>query len=48
LGETGVDERQYKINLAGRRYGEINWIHLAQNKIKWQALVNTAMNHQPP
>jgi hypothetical protein len=26
----------------------VDWIHLAQNKDKWQALVNTVMNLQVP
>jgi len=24
----------------------LNWIHLAQDRDKWQALVNTVMNHK--
>jgi hypothetical protein len=29
LRGTSVDERQYKIDLTGKGYGEMNWIHLA-------------------
>jgi hypothetical protein len=27
-------------------WGDIDWIHLAQNSDKWRALVNTVMNLQ--
>jgi hypothetical protein len=30
------------------RWKGMDWIHLAQNRDQWQALVNTVMNHQVP
>jgi hypothetical protein len=29
-------------------WGGMNWIHLAQDKDQWRALVNTIMNIQVP
>jgi hypothetical protein len=29
-------------------FGDVDWIHLAQDRDRWQALVNTAMNLQVP
>jgi hypothetical protein len=30
------------------RFGDVDWIHLAQDRDRWQALVNTVMNLQVP
>jgi hypothetical protein len=29
-------------------FGDVNWIHLAQDRDKWRALVNTVMNLRVP
>ena len=29
-------------------YGGMDWIDLAQDMVRWQALVNAVMNHQVP
>jgi hypothetical protein len=29
-------------------WGDVEWIHLAQDRDQWQALVNTVMNLQVP
>jgi hypothetical protein len=29
-------------------WGSTDWIHLAQDRDRWQALVNVVMNHQVP
>jgi len=50
LKDTGVNGRMLlkyiskKIN----RMGRYDWVHLAQDRDKWQALVNTAMNLRLP
>jgi hypothetical protein len=30
------------------RFGGVDWIHLAQDRDRWRALVNTVMNLQVP
>jgi hypothetical protein len=37
-----------KINLRGIRWGDINWIDLAQNREQWTTLVNTVINFLVP
>jgi hypothetical protein len=32
------------LGLKGVVLGNVEWIHLAQDRVKWQALVNTVMN----
>jgi hypothetical protein len=41
-------EDNIKINLREIGWGHMVWIHLAQNRNKWQALVNTVANFQVP
>jgi hypothetical protein len=33
-----------KIDLGKRGWGDMDWIHLAQDRGQWMALVNTVMN----
>jgi hypothetical protein len=33
-----------KMDLKEKRYGDVEWIYMAQNKVQWQALVNIVMN----
>jgi hypothetical protein len=37
-------EDNIKINRREIRFGDVDWIHLAQDREKWQALVNMVMN----
>jgi hypothetical protein len=47
--DTGVDGRKILERILGK-YGEgiVDWIHLAQDRDKWQALVITVMNFRVP
>jgi hypothetical protein len=37
-----------KMDLVEIGFGDVDWIHWAQDRDKWQALVNTVMNLQVP
>jgi hypothetical protein len=37
-----------KMGLREIRFGNVDWIHLAQDRDRWQALVNTIMNLRVP
>jgi hypothetical protein len=37
-------EGNIKMDLREIRFGDVDWIHLAQNRDRWRALVNTVMN----
>jgi hypothetical protein len=41
-------EDNIKINLRDIRWGNMDWIHLAQHRDQWKALVNTVMNLRVP
>jgi hypothetical protein len=43
-------ENNIKMDLGTIRYGRccVDWIHLAQDRGKWQALINMVMNFQVP
>jgi hypothetical protein len=41
-------EDNIKTYLGEIRFGDVDWIHLAQDRDKWGALVNTVMNHRVP
>jgi hypothetical protein len=36
-------EDNIKMNLDEIGYGDVDWIHLAQDRDRWQALLNTVM-----
>jgi predicted small integral membrane protein len=36
-------ENNIKVELTGTRYKTVDWIHLAESKDQWWALVNTVM-----
>jgi hypothetical protein len=38
------NEYNIKIDLKQIECEDVNWIHLAQDRVQWRALVNTAMN----
>jgi hypothetical protein len=37
-----------KMDLREIGFGDVDWIHLAQDRDRWQALVNTVMNLRFP
>jgi hypothetical protein len=39
-------EYNIKMDLRKTGFGDVDWIHLAQDRDQWQALVNTVMNLQ--
>jgi hypothetical protein len=41
-------EDNIKMDFQEVSYGDMHWIELAQERDRWQALVNAAMNHQVP
>jgi hypothetical protein len=41
-------EDNIKMDLREIRFGDVDWIHLAQDRDRWQALVTTVMNLQVP
>jgi hypothetical protein len=41
-------EDSMKMDLREIGFGDVDWIHLAQNRDRWQALVNTVMNLRLP
>jgi hypothetical protein len=41
-------EDNIKMDLREIRFGDVDWIHLAQDRDRWRALVNTVMNFRVP
>jgi hypothetical protein len=41
-------EDNIKMDLRERGFGDVDWIHLAQDRDRWRALVNTVMNLRVP
>jgi hypothetical protein len=41
-------EDNIKMDLREIGFGDVDWIHLAQNRHRWQAVVNTVMNLRVP
>jgi hypothetical protein len=41
-------EDNIKMDLGEIGFGDVNWIHLAQDRGKWRALVNTVMSLRAP
>jgi hypothetical protein len=41
-------EDNIKMDLGEIGFGDVEWIHLAQDKDRWQALVNTVMSLRVP
>jgi hypothetical protein len=37
-----------KMDLRETGFGDVDWIHWAQDRDRWWALVNTVMNHRVP
>jgi hypothetical protein len=46
LGDLGIDGRITLKWVLKKRYEDVNWIHLAQDKLQWQAHVNTFRFHK--
>jgi hypothetical protein len=47
-GEESRPESSIKIDLKEIEWGDMDWIHLAQIRDNWKALVNTVVNHPVP
>jgi hypothetical protein len=41
-------EDNIKMDLRETGFGDVDWIHLAQDRDRWRALVNTVMNLRVP
>jgi hypothetical protein len=41
-------EDNIKMDLRDIEFGDVYWIHLAQDRVSWWALVNTVMNLRVP
>jgi hypothetical protein len=41
-------EDNIKTDLREIEFGDVDWIHLAQDRDRWRALVNTVMNCRVP
>jgi hypothetical protein len=41
-------EDNIKMDLREIGFGDVDWIHLAQDRDRWRALVNTVMNVRVP
>jgi hypothetical protein len=41
-------EDNIKMDLGETMFGHVDWIHLAQDRDRWRALVNTVMNLRVP
>jgi hypothetical protein len=48
LGVYSNWEDNIKIDLTKTGWGDMDWIHLAQDRDQWQALVNTAVSFCVP
>jgi hypothetical protein len=48
LGDPGVCGDNIKIDLQEVRCGSMGWIKLAQDRDRWQALLNVIMNLRVP
>jgi hypothetical protein len=46
--ELGADGKILLESILGNRMGNVDWIHLAQDRNQWRALVNTVMNLPVP
>jgi hypothetical protein len=47
-GDPGVDGRIILKSIFKKWNGSIDWIDVAQDRDRWQALVNAVMNFQVP
>jgi hypothetical protein len=44
LEGPGIENSDIKGDLKGIRWEGVNWVHLAQDRGKWRAVVNMVMN----
>jgi hypothetical protein len=40
--------RTWEIELKPVLYGDIDWVHMAPDRVQWRALVNTPLTHRVP
>jgi hypothetical protein len=45
---VGRPEGRRPLGRPRRRFGDVDWIHWAQDRNRWRALVNTVMNLRVP
>jgi len=43
-----LDVKKYDVRTTAKETGGVNWIELAQDREKWQTLVNTVIHHRFP
>jgi hypothetical protein len=48
LKDQGIDGRMGSKWTLGRLVGSVEWIHLAQDRDRWRAVVNAVMNLRVP
>jgi hypothetical protein len=41
-------EDNIKMDFRGKGFGDVDWVHLAQDRDRWRAVVNTVMNLRVP
>jgi hypothetical protein len=46
--DLGIDRKIIRMDLREIGWEGVDWIHLAQDRDQWQALVNMIMNPQVP
>jgi hypothetical protein len=48
LEDLGVDGKIIRMDIREVEWKNVDWIHLAQDKGQWRAVVNTVMNLRVP
>jgi hypothetical protein len=48
LGDLGINGKIILNWISKIKCDDVDWIHVAQDRVQWQAFVNTVMNIQVP